>query len=191
VVLDAGDQSHGLRQSYGVARAAELQKRRCWVIKGVCDLADVKKDDAAHPTAAANAAEVLSTLISGGAFAYVDRRDLAMAGSDFFSKLPGGNDLLTAGHDFGRPRARPHATAPGTSGRGRFLNRNDPQAPRKQSLAPVGLLSRCSVSSTLRSGSKHLASQSTDRGASCSYAAMGARENFDSGSRVESAHRGY
>jgi hypothetical protein len=95
VVLDAGDQSHGLRQSYGVARAAELQKRRCWVIKGVCDLADVKKDDAAHPTAAANAAEVLSTLISGGAFAYVDRRDLAMAGSDFFSKLPGGNDLLT------------------------------------------------------------------------------------------------
>src|SRR6202012_3351262 len=43
----------------------------------------------------------------------------------------------------------------------------------------------------LRSGSRHLASQSTDRGASCSYAAMGARENFDSGSRVESAHRGY
>ena len=40
----------------------------------------------------------------------------------------------------------------------------------------------------LRSGSKHLASKSTYRGASCSYAAMGARENFDSVSRVESAH---
>jgi nucleoside phosphorylase len=56
-------------ESYGVARAAELPKRRYWVIKGVCDLADVKKDDAAHPTAAANAAEVLSAMISGGAFA--------------------------------------------------------------------------------------------------------------------------
>jgi hypothetical protein len=49
----------------------------------------------------------------------------------------------------------------------RFLSRNDPQ------------------------GSKNLASQSTDRGASCSHAAMGAREKFDSVARVESAHRGY
>src|ERR1700737_2907633 len=42
-----------------------------------------------------------------------------------------------------------------------------------------------------RTKSKHLSTQSTDRGASCSYAAMGARENFDSVGRVESDHRGY
>jgi hypothetical protein len=58
-------------------------------------------------------------------------------------------------------------------------------------VAPTAAADPTPVSSTLRSGSKHLASQSTDRGASCSYAAMGARENFESGSRVESAHRGY
>jgi hypothetical protein len=56
---------------------------------------------------------------------------------------------------------------------------------------PSDSLSRCFVSSTLRSGSKHLASRSTGRGASCSYAAMGAQENFDFVLRVDSAHRGY
>jgi hypothetical protein len=39
--------------------------------------------------------------------------------------------------------------------------------------------------------SKHFSTQSTDRGASCSYAAVGVRENSDSVSRVESDHRGY
>ena len=59
-------------ESYGAARAAaEWAGRRFTVIKGVCDFADANKDDAAHLTAAANAAEVLSTMITGGAFAFV------------------------------------------------------------------------------------------------------------------------
>jgi hypothetical protein len=37
-------------------------------------------------------------------------------------------------------------------------------------------------------GIQNLASRSTVRSASCSYAAMGARENFDSVSRIEFAH---
>jgi nucleoside phosphorylase len=55
-------------ESYGVARAAGEVGRRVTVIKGVCDLADKKKNDKWHRIAARNAAETLLALIRDDAF---------------------------------------------------------------------------------------------------------------------------
>lgn len=55
-------------ESYGVARAAAEVKRKLTVIKGVCDMADHRKNDGAHTLAAENAANVLVALIERGAF---------------------------------------------------------------------------------------------------------------------------
>jgi nucleoside phosphorylase len=55
-------------ESYGVALATEEVGRKLTVIKGVCDMADHRKNDEAHAIAARNAAEVFVKLVEEGAF---------------------------------------------------------------------------------------------------------------------------